>query len=481
MLSLTEFTRTTERRRFAPTNCLVLPLLALLASAASPAAYAADQPTVIPVGETAPTPLASPLPSPGPAPTSDDWSLHFQSTLVTQYHPDFPALYSGQNSMSTSELPATSITATAFLGRKLWSGGEVFADPELFGGSGLGQTLGIAGFPNGEIYRVDDPRLQWSIARVFYRQFIGLGGEQERLESDQNQLPESVDVKRVTVVVGKFALNDFLDNNAYTHDPRTQFLNWVLMDYGAWDYAADTRGYSWGVFLEVNQPDWALRFASVLEPLYANQMQMDLNYPTERGDNLEFEYRYAPYGHKGVARLLAYDNRALMANYRDTIAAAQATGTTPDVTQFRPLATKFGFGLGFEQELTPDLGAFLKASWDNGTTETWAFTEVDRSLVFGGVLKGTRWTRPDDAVGLAFVINGLSRDHADYLGDGGYGFLIGDGALNYAPEQILETYYLFQFNKELALTGDYQFVNHPAYNQDRGPISILGARVHYAF
>lgn len=403
-------------------------------------------------------------------------NLHLQSTAVSQEHGDFPSPYSGQNSLTPGADNQTSLTMTVFYGLRIWPGAEFYVNPELAGGSGFNKTTGIAGFPNGEIYRVDDAGPKWNLARLYLKQTFGLGGNQEQIKDDKNQLAETVDIQRITVAAGKFALNDFLDNNTYSHDPRTQFLNWALMDHGAWDYAADTRGYSWGIFFEYNQNKWAVRFASVMVPAQANQMGMDTNVPAARGDNLEFEYRYLLSERPGIARLLLYENHANMGNYRTTI-NTPAFGL--DVTKSRSMSAKYGVGLNTEQVIASDLGSFLRASWNDGHTETWAFTEIDLSFSVGLSLRGSRWKRENDTVGLALIGNGLSQDHRDYLATGGYGFIIGDGKLNYAPEEIAELYYLFKIKDGLDLTGDYQFVQNPAYNADRGPVSIASMRVHY--
>jgi high affinity Mn2+ porin len=405
-----------------------------------------------------------------------DSNLHIQSTVVSQEHGNFSAHYSGRNSLSRQTDQETSITWTVFAGKRLWQGAEFYVDPELAGGSGFNKTEGMAGFPNGEIYRVSDPAPKWSLARIYVKQVFGLGDSQEEIKEDKNQLASSYDQKRFTIIGGRFSLNDFFDNNTYSHDPRTQFLNWVLMDNGAWDYAADTKGYSWGLYLEYNQPEWALRFASVMIPKQANQMQFDESFPKARGDNLEFEYRYLASGHPGVARILAYENYADMGSYQTTI---DNSSYNMDITQSRSMRVKYGFGINLEQELTKDLGTFFRASWNDGRTETWNFTEIDQAVSAGLSMKGSNWGRESDTVGVALIVNGLSKDHKDYLRLGGYGFIIGDGKLSYAPEEIAEMYYLFKVMHELDLTGDYQFAEHPAYNSARGPVSIFSMRLHY--
>ncbi len=403
-------------------------------------------------------------------------NIHLQSTVVSQEHGAFSSSYSGRNSLSSSYDNQTSITWTIYGGVRIGKNAEFYIDPELAGGSGFNKTTGMAGFPNGEIYRVDDPGPKWSLARLYLKQSFGFGGDQEQIKDDKNQLSGHTDVRRFTAIAGKFALNDFFDSNSYSHDPRIQFLNWALMDYGAWDYAADTKGYSWGLYLELNQPTWAVRFASVMVPLKANQMEMDKNFPAARGDNLEFEYRYSLSGRPGISRFLVYENHANMGNYRRTI---NTPAYNMDVAQSRSMSVKYGIGFNVEQALTSDLGSFFRAAWNDGVTESWAFTEVDRSLSIGLSLKGISWKRENDIMGFALIANALSNDHRDYVAAGGTGFIIGDGKIKYSPEEIGEIYYLWNLQPGLAVTGDFQFVENPAYNADRGPVSIASIRLHY--
>jgi len=410
-----------------------------------------------------------------PEVVEERWGFHVQATTVSQWHPDFSAPYSGPNSLKATSEFRTSLTSTLFAGARLWPGAEVYVNPELAAGSGFSHTLGVAGFPNGEIYRVDTPSPKVFLARLFVRQTIGLGGERERVESDQNQLAGTYDQRRLTLTLGKISLTDLFDDNTYSHDARTQFLNWALMDNGAWDYAADTRGYTWGVALEYRQAQWALRIASVMVPKRANEMSFDHDLLRARGDNAEFEYHYAVHDHPGAVRLSAYANHAHMGSYRETI-DTPAFGM--DIAQSRQYRVKYGLGLNLEQSLSRDVGVFLRLGWNDGRTETWAFTEIDRTASLGISVKGAYWTRPEDTVGLAAVINGLSTDHADYLKAGGLGFIIGDGRLSYAPEEILETYYLWKPASWIGVTADGQFIDHPAYNKDRGPVYVAGIRLH---
>jgi high affinity Mn2+ porin len=293
--------------------------------------------------------------------------------------------------------------------------------------------MGLAGYPNGEIYRVDSPDLTVQISRAYFQEIFGLGGEQERQEADENQLAQITDISRITFIFGKFSLNDFFDDTIYAHNPRTQFMNWAFMDNGAWDYAADTRGYTWGFYLEFNQAHWALRLASVLEPDRANQMGMDLDISHAHGDNLELEVRYSVEDHPGKTKLVFYENHAHMGSYG---LAVSQNPSAPDVVSTRDYRIKYGAGLNVEQEITKDVGFFGRWGWNDGTTETWAFTEIDTTLALGLNVVGSLWGRVLDNIGVGFITDGLSGDHATYLASGGYGFIIGDGALDYSREQI---------------------------------------------
>jgi len=313
---------------------------------------------------------------------------------------------------------------------------------------------------------------------MYLKQTIGMGGSQEYIPSDINQLAGYASQKRFTVAVGKFSLTDFFDNNTYSDDPRSQFLNWSIMYNGAWDFAADTRGYTLGVVIELQEPTWAIRLGSVQVPQQANQMTLDGNLLKAHGDNLEYEYRYSMNSHPGATRLMTYVNHAHMGNYREVL-------THPiygmDITKDREYRIKYGFGFNLEQEFTSNLGVALRLGWNDGATETWAFTEIDRTVSLTMSFKGTLWSRPLDTFGIGTAVNGLSQDHADYLTAGGYGFIIGDGNLSYAPEEILETYYLWKPVPFLGISPDFQFVNHPAFNTARGPVFIMGIRLHFEY
>jgi len=407
---------------------------------------------------------------------SEAWSFHAQATVVTQGHSIFNSPYSGQNSLVSSESSQTSETLTFAGGFNLHHLGEVYLDPELTGGSGLSKTLGLAGFPNGEIYRVDNPAPVFNIARVYWKKVFGWGSDHDEFTDQMNQIQTQYSRDRLTFVLGKFALNDFFDNNSYSHDPRSQFLNWALMDHGAWDYASDNKGYTWGCYLEWNQTNWAVRFATVEEPLSANSSNLDPDWYHSHGDNLEFEYRWQSQGQPGALRLLIFENHANMGNYQQSV---NLSPTAPDITTTRGPSLKYGLGLNLEQQISTDTGIFSRVSWNNGQTESWAFTEIDQSASIGYVFQPHLWSQKKDRMGVAAIVNGLSNDHKNYLQAGGYGFLIGDGQLNYATEKILETYYQLQFARDWSVMLDAQGVSCPGYNADRGPVSIFALRLHY--
>lgn len=405
-----------------------------------------------------------------------NWQVHGQATTVTQTHGDFSSPYQGPNSLHPDREWATSFTTTLMTGFRLWKGAEVYLDAEGASGKGVSSVLGMAGAPNGETYRVGSPAFRGTLARAFVRQTWNLGGETQKVEDDAHQLGGTRSARRLVLSLGKFSVMDVFDNNAFAHDPRTQFLNWTLMGHGAWDYPADTRGYTWGGAAEFYWDAWAVRYGRFAEPLAANQLELDHSFARAHGDVVEIERDHALGDLPGALRVMGYRNTARMGDYRQSLEEAPSE---PDVTATRAKGRlKRGWGLNAEQSITADLGAFARWSWSDGHTESWAFTEVDRSVSAGLALKGTVWTRPQDRLGAAFVQNGLSPDHRDYLAAGGLGFLLGDGRLNYAPERIVEMYYALAIGKCCTTSLDFQRAWNPAYNADRGPVSLFALRCH---
>jgi len=407
------------------------------------------------------------------------FAVHFQVTVATQAHPSFTAAYSGKNSMKPGSESATSVVMDLFTGTRLWKGAEVYLQPELSGGRGLSSTLGVAAFPSGEVYRVGDPTPTISAARVFLRQVIGLGGGTVAIEPGPNQLAGTRDRDALTLTVGKVSIPDFADKNPLSSDPHTQFLSWGLFASAAYDYPADTRGYTWGIAADLSVDWWSLRGGMFLEPQSANQLELEWRIDKARGLVSEFEARYAIGRRKGAARALVFLNDAHMGNYRQ---ALSERGAPPDVTATRAFGrTKYGFAASANQEVDETLGVFARVSWNDGANETWAFTEIDHSLAAGAVQGGGRWGRPNDEAGAAVVVSGLSPDHRAYLAAGGYGFLIGDGALRYGLEVLGELYYRAALTRELAVGVSYQPIFNPAFNRDRGPIQVFTVRIHGAF
>jgi high affinity Mn2+ porin len=409
----------------------------------------------------------------------EEWySVHGQGTIVSQGNWKFRSPYIGPNSLLPILNYRTTETATLYLDTRLWRGGEVVFNPEIAGGRGLSNSLGMAGFPNGEATRAGVPEPTPYVARLFLRQTFSLDGDPERVEAGPNQLAGTRDIDRITVSLGKFAATDFFDDNRYSHDPRTQFLNWSLMYTGAWDYPANVRGYTYGGVIDFNTRYLALRYGAFGEPKEANGADIDPRFLKANGHIVELEERYELGDHPGKLREWAFLNHAHMGKYRD---ALELMPVNPDITLTRAYRFKYGFGFNVEQELAKDFGVFARVGWNDGQSESWAFTEIDRTVAAGLQFKGGLWRRPKDEAGLAVVFNGLSDAHRDYLAAGGIGFIIGDGRLNYAPEEILELYYNWELHEGINVTADFQGVNHPAYNADRGPVAIAAIRVHFAY
>ena len=407
-------------------------------------------------------------------------AVHYQSTVATQAHPSFHAAYSGRNSMSPESESATSVVMDLALGLRPWPGAELWLEPELAGGRGLSSTLGVAAFPSGEVYRVGDPTPTIVVGRAFLRQRFGLGGGRVPVEAGMTQLAAERDRDAVTITLGKLSVPDFVDNVLYSSDPHTRFMSWGLWASAAYDYPADTRGYTWGATVDLSIDWWSARAGIFLEPKSANGMQLEWDVRRARGLVAEIEGRFTLAGRQGAARVLGFFNEAHMGSYREVLDDPQRSGN--DVTATRAFGrTKAGFAASANQDFGGGLGAFVRVSYNDGRNETWAFTEIDRSAALGAVQSGARWGRADDEVGVALVVSGLSDLHRRYLAGGGYGFLIGDGALDHAPEVLGEIYYRFALTKEVSLGGNYQPIFNPAFNRDRGPIHVFTARAHVAF
>lgn len=409
--------------------------------------------------------------------TNVNSDFHFQFTTVSQNHPYFQAPYTGTNSLVQDEEIATTLTSTFFWGIQVGKLGEFYINPEIAGGAGLSSARGIAGFTNGEAFRVGNPTPTIYVARAYLKHTFNLGGEEEYFGESANQVNKTRTKKYFEITAGKFSIADLFDKNSYSHDPRVQFMNWSLMSSGGWDYPANVRGYTWGLALEFGQPEWSVRTAVVLVPKDANGNDMDLNIDKARSHVLEFEKSYSLGKRKGIVRLLGFYTLAHMGNYRQSVSVKPVD---PDITSTRSYGrSKIGWAINVEQPIGESKGLFARASWNDGRNETWAFTEIDQSFSVGFVHKKGFLKKQSDEIGLATVVNGLSKEHRDYLTAGGYGFIIGDGQLNYAGEWITELYYKINlFYSGFWITPDYQFVINPAYNKDRGPAHVFSIRAH---
>jgi high affinity Mn2+ porin len=412
---------------------------------------------------------------------SGNWNTHGQLTFIGQGYARFPSPYSGTNSLFGGNQYKNTTSATAFVGMRPWQGTEIYVNPEWMQGNGLSDTFGLGGFPNGEAQKSGFPEPRLNIGRIFVRQTFGLGGEQETMEDGPNQLAGKQDISRVTFTAGKFQVTDLFDGNAYSHDPRTSFLNWTFQCCGAYDWTMDKVGYTWGAAVDFNQKYWAFRVGYFLLPVFSNSNNFDTRMGKTGEYIAELELRYALFSQPGKLRLMGWANVGNAGSYAEALAQPLDTPNYPDITLTRQIRTNYGFVVNIEQALTDQLGLFSRTSWNPGKTEILGWTDIDQSFSLGAVLRGKAWGRPNDKIGVAGAINGLSSQARAYFAAGGLGILIGDGALNYRPEKILEAYYAYSLNKWSVLTFDYQFIADPAYNADRGPVSFYAVRFHAEF
>lgn len=408
----------------------------------------------------------------------EDWSLHVQSTFTEQFHPAFTSPYVGANSLDPKSDGDETFDLTLFGGVRLWDGGEAYANPEIDQGFGLSDTLGVAGFPSGEAYKIGRAAPYIRLQRLFFRQTFDLGGDTQAVSPGANQLGGTTTADNLVITAGKFAVVDIFDNNDYAHDPRNDFLNWAIIDSGAFDYAADSWAYTYGIAAEWTQDWWTWRnglFDLSRVPNEANLVRGFGEYEIVS----EFEARTSLWNRPGKIKFLVYLNRGRMGDYNQAVALAERTDTLPSAVLVREPADKPGAAINLQQEISDTLGAFARLSMDDGSKEAYEFTEIDRSLAAGLALKGADWGRSDDTLGLAFVIDGISKSAQNYFNAGGLGILIGDGRLaHYGSEDILETYYRAPLAGPLSAGLDYQFIANPAYNRDRGPVSVIGVQLH---
>jgi len=415
---------------------------------------------------------------------SSKYWISGQANIILQWHPAFPAKYSGVNSLRSRAENDTSKVYTLFLGYELAPDSQVFLDVESAGGHGIGNAFGLAGFTNLDVVR--NPALGATpyLARLMFLQIISLSVERAPADRGPLQLATSLPVRRITFRFGKFGIADFLDLNSWGSDSHFQFLNWTVDNNGAYDYSANTRGYTDGVIVEYDDHWFSARFGETLMPKVANGINLDADVARARAENLELEARGNPIaGQAGTVRLLAYLNHADMGNYEQAIRNFLAGDTAkPDILSTRVQGRhKYGFGLNFEQEITKQVGVFGRLGFSDGRNESFAYTEVDRALELGGFVKASWWRRPNDRAGAAFSMNGIVAAHRQYLALGGHGFLLGDGALTYGREKIFESFYTAQVWRGIFTSFDFQHINNPGYNKDRGPVTVPSLRLHVEF
>ena len=407
-------------------------------------------------------------------PDPQRWNLHFQSTVLGQWAAPFPAEYSGGNSLEPhGDIKDTfSFDVTARI--RLWRGGEFFADVLTWQGYGLSKTTGLAGFPNGEAYRLGKTYPDVIVARGYLRETVPLGGGPSPGADPNASLGGSRGQRRLILSVGHIPTTDVFDKNAYANDPRTQFMNWAFVNNAAWDYPANSLGFSNGVSMEFDLGSWTARAGIFQDSRVANALRMDWNLLHAWSLAEELEKRHSFRGHPGAARLFGYETKAHMGNYQESLSDPRNIYAMGQ----RGYRSKYGFGINLEQEVQKDLGAFVRLGWSDGKNQTWEFTDVDRTATAGLSLKGTWWRRPEDTVGIGLVVNGISAVHRQYLAAGGLGITVGDGALDYGAERIVEAYYNWRVAKHFHLTADYQFAPDPAYNHARGPVNLFALRFH---
>jgi high affinity Mn2+ porin len=416
------------------------------------------------------------------APLEQNWAIHGQTTYTQEFQPAFRSPYQGPQSLSPAANGRETFDATIYAGVRPWNGAEIWINPEADQGFGVSNSFGVAGYVSGEAYKLGENDPYYRMSRAFFRQTINLGGETEKVDPDLNQLGGSQTANRVVITIGKYSVVDIFDTNKYAHDPRNDFLNWSVLDVGTFDYAADAWGATYGAAAEWYQDWWAARVGLFDMSNVPNSIALSLPVIHQNQFVAEVEERHVLWDQPGKLKFLYWLTRANMGTYSDAVALAAATGMTPSTGAVRNYRSKYGVVLNLEQQLTPDLGMFARVGWTQGGVEEYDFTDIDQSVQIGLSLQGTRWARPNDTVGLAVVANQISHDAKVYLAAGGLGGIIGDGQLPEAgPEQIIETYYSFAAFSFAKVTGDYQFVNNPAYNRQRGPASVFALRLHVEF
>ena len=423
-----------------------------------------------------------------PHPETDRFWISGQANFISQAHPPFHAPYSGPHSFRPEFEHATSRLLTLYTGMRLNGSSEILVDIEDASGYGMSNSLGLAGYTNLDVVRIPGEGSPLSTAPYLARGIIHkvFALSNDKIENQRNPLSlfSQLPRRRLEIRFGKFDLVDFFDQNSVGSDTHFQFTNWTVVDNGAYDYAADTRGYTVGLVADYEDRNWGFRFGETLMPKIANGIDLEWKVWQAHADNFEYELRRGLLPTKpGVVRLLAYVNHANMGIYRQAVAQfLQHLVATPDITKHPwHITRKYGFGVNLEQNLAPHLTAFGRFGWNNGKTESFAYTEVDQTFAGGFRADGAWWGRRYDRAGLAIVTNAISKDHQIYLADGGLGFLLGDGRLNYGRENIVETFYTAHLWRGIYVSPGLQYINNPGYNRDRGPVLVPSGRLHLEF
>lgn len=434
----------------------------------------------------------------------EPWNLYGQLTYISSWKRPFSARYTNLNgstaSLGTDAERSWTASFTLYLGVHLWPGGEAYFVPEVIAERALADLHGLGGtIQNFELQKQGSTRPLVYRSRIFLQHTVGLGGAKSERTSDPMQLGGVADARRIVFRAGSFSIIDFFDKSSVVGDPRRGFFNMAFMTHAAYDFAADARGYSWGAMTELFWDDWAVRLGRFAQPENPNDLPLTFQLDRYYGDQLELEHRHELFGKAGAVRVLGYRNRAKMARFDDALAAHQgdpsknaaacgdlynyssANVGAPDLCWARRPNVKVGIGLNLEQQLTDDLGLFFRAMLSDGQTEVYAFTSTDRSLSLGAIGKGSMWRRPLDVAGVGYGIGGISSAHADYLRAGGVDGFIGDGTIRPAGESVIEAFYSLNVFGPTWVSIDYQHLTHPAFNADRGPIDIFGARLHAEF
>jgi hypothetical protein len=454
-----------------------------LPSAPSPQLHAAQQ-----LAQAGDEPQQTPALTMAPHAENSRYWLSGQANIIFQGHLPFHSRYEGLNSFNSGAEYKTSLIGTLYTAlrptRSIRYNTDLIVDFESAGGRGLSQALGLAGFTNLDVVRNPNLGPKPYLARYQVHQVIGLTAETASQTPGPFAVASSVPVRRLEFRAGKMTLPDFFDVNGPGSDSHLQFMNWTVDNNGAWDYAADTRGYTVGGMAEYDDKQWSLRYGLFAMPTVANGIDMDWAFSRAHAQNGEFELRHSFVPQrKGTTRILFFANRAHMGIYREAVNAYLAgTDTTPNIVLHEHFgALKYGFGYNTEQELTENLRVFGRFGWNEGQHESYAYTEVDQTVEAGADYAGTRWHRPADKVALAVVSNAIKRDHQNYLKYGGMGFLLGDGNLNYGRENIVESYYTWHAWRGLFYSVDVQHISNPGYNRDRGPAWVGAVRAHVDF